>query len=278
MTSRLSFFSMGMPLRFLQTPLPSLRPDKSLLLRLLMLPNIALADVEGEENLPDVSGSPAIFAMNHNNSFESLFVPVLVMFLFKGQRVSFVVDWMYGHLPVVGWLMRQIDPVFVHSKPSKLAFLERRRIRTRQDVVRKCLFRLFQGGSIGIFPEGKRNHDPELMLRAKPGIGHIALRSGAPVIPVGIRFPASARLGRAPYVGRMGVRFGAPIRFDNLSVSYRKALDEGRRADAARMAAAAGDEVMLAVAGLCGKAYPHAMQRPDRQGTTNNIPEAICPA
>ncbi|NTV01463.1 MAG: 1-acyl-sn-glycerol-3-phosphate acyltransferase [Chlorobiaceae bacterium] len=258
--------------------MPSLPFVKAMLLRLLMLPNTVLAKAEGEEHLREVSGSACIFALNHNNSFESLFVPVLLMFLLGGRQVSFVIDWMYGHLPVVGWLMRQIDPVFVHSKPSKLAFLERRRVRTRQDVVRRCLLRLFQGGSIGIFPEGKRNHDPGVMLKAKPGVGHIALRSGAPVIPVGIRFPASARLGRTPYAGRMEVRFGAPIRFTSLSAAYRLALDEGRRTDAARMADTAAGEVMLAVAGLCGKAYPHEMQRQDHEGTTSNIPEAICPA
>ncbi|NTU68295.1 MAG: 1-acyl-sn-glycerol-3-phosphate acyltransferase [Chlorobiaceae bacterium] len=264
--------------RLFRTPLPLLSKGKALLIRLLMLPNIALAEVEGEEHLRDASGSPCIFVLNHNNAFESLFVPVLIIFLLGGQNVSFVIDWMYGHLPIVGWFMRQTDPVFVHNKPSRLAFLERRRIRVRQDVVKKCLLRLCQGGSIGIFPEGTMNHDPKVMLRAKPGVGHLALRSSAPVIPVGIRFPASGRLGRPPYAGRMTVTFGQPLRFGQLSAAYRKNIDEGCRTEAARLAAVAAGEVMLAVSVLCGKEYPHLEQKLNKEASTNHTPEATCPA
>lgn len=267
--------------KLFRMPLPELCLSERMLLRALMLPNLLLVRIEGGRlsGIREPNGtSPAIFAFNHNNAFESLFVPVLIMFLLGGRRVGFVIDWMYGHLPVIGWLMRKVKPIFVYTKRSTLPVLERRRDSTNSDVVGECLRRLESGTSIGIFPEGKRNPDSSVLLRGRSGVGHIALRSGAPVIPVGIRFTASDRLGRAPVIGRMVVRFGSPLRFDDTSAVYNQCLEEGRRGDAARMAAVASDEVMLAIADLCGKAYPHALQKPEEAVINHHTPEATCPA
>jgi 1-acyl-sn-glycerol-3-phosphate acyltransferase len=49
-------------------------------------------------------------------------------------------------------------------------------------AVRQCLRILRSGGIVGIFPEGTRGHG--LVETAKPGVGYLALRSGATVIPV----------------------------------------------------------------------------------------------
>jgi 1-acyl-sn-glycerol-3-phosphate acyltransferase len=262
-------------------PMPHLRGRKAFILRALMLPNLLLARIEGAEFLEAAGASlpgPCIFAFNHNNVCESLFVPVLVMFLLGGIRVSFVIDWMFGHLPVIGRLMNLIDPVFVYNKPCSLPFLERPGLKNREGVLEQCLHRLDAGISIGIFPEGRRNRDPFALLRAKPGIGHMALMSGAPVIPVGIRFTASARLGRAPLAGRMVVGFGKPMQFGHLGRVYKASIDEGRRCDANRLAEAVAGEVMLSIAGLCGKAYHHHPQCVDEAIATMQTQEAICPA
>jgi 1-acyl-sn-glycerol-3-phosphate acyltransferase len=245
-----------------------------------MLPNLLLARVEGSEFL-EASGAslsgPFIFAFNHNNVFESLFVPVLLMFLLGGMRISYVIDWMFGHLPLIGRLMNLIDPVFACHKPCTLPFIERRRPKNRKGVLEQCLLRLDAGGSIGIFPEGRRNRDPFALLRAKSGIGHMALMSGAPVIPVGIRFTASARLGRAPLVGRMVVGFGKPMHFGEMSRAYSSCIDAGSRLGANRLAEAVAVEVMRAIAGLCGKAYRHDPQCVDEVIITRQTTEARCP-
>jgi 1-acyl-sn-glycerol-3-phosphate acyltransferase len=49
-------------------------------------------------------------------------------------------------------------------------------------AVRQCLRILHSGGSVGIFPEGTRGHG--LVETAKLGVGYLASRSGATVIPV----------------------------------------------------------------------------------------------
>jgi 1-acyl-sn-glycerol-3-phosphate acyltransferase len=145
-----------------------------------MVPNLLLVEVEEAEELRKTGSSPCIYAFNHNNAFESLFVPALLIWLLGSWRVSFVIDWMFGQLPVVGWLMQRIEPVYVWHKRSTVPFLERRRVKAASSSSRdECIRRLDAGASIGIFPEGTRNADPFRLLKAKPGIGYIALESVA---------------------------------------------------------------------------------------------------
>ena len=44
---------------------------------------------------------------------------------------------------------------------------------------------LSQGGAFGIYPEGTRSRDGRL-YRGRTGVAHLALTSGAPVVPVGL--------------------------------------------------------------------------------------------
>lgn len=265
----------------LRTPLPNLDGWAATLLRCLMLPNLALVRVEGRELLPETASTPErpfIIALNHNNAFESLFVPVLLMFMIGGRKVSFIVDWMFGHLPLVGRLMTLIDPVFAYSKPSKLPFIERRRPKKRSSVIDESLRRLEAGGVLGIFPEGRRNRDPFELLPPKPGIGHLAILSGAPVIPVGIRFRAAERLGREPFAGKMTVSFGEPMRFDMVSDSYGACVRAGDRAGANRLAQRVADEIMQSVSSLCGKRFFHEQSSTGETAITRQPTEELCPA
>lgn len=263
----------------LRMPLPFLTRGRSMLLRLLMVPNALFAEVEGEEHVGKAESTPCIFALNHNNAFESLFVPVLIMFLLGGRKVSFVIDWMFGKLPVIGWLMRQIDPVYVYSKRSSLPLIERLRPAGSQTgIVEQCAKRLGSGASVGIFPEGTRNRDPYRLLRAKPGIGHIALSSGVPVIPVGIMFAAATRKGRSPIIGRMRIVFGEPMSFIAMSHEYRISMTAGFRREALLLAGEAADEIMSAIGGLCGKRYDTSDLKSTRETQPQQQKEELCPA
>jgi len=258
-------------------PLPHLSSRKALLLRMLMVPNLLLAEVEGVEELRKTGSSPCIYAFNHNNAFESLLVPVMLIWLLGGRRVSFVIDWMFGRLPLVGWLMKQIDPIYVWHKRSTWAFLERRREKAASSSSRdECVRRLDGGASIGIFPEGTRNGDPFRLLKAKPGIGSIALESAAPVIPVGIEFVAARRRGRVPLVGKIVLRFGEPMQFERHRATV--ATSEADRALRRRIAGAIADEVMAAISPLCGKSYPYTESEPEPNLTLKPSMEALCPS
>jgi 1-acyl-sn-glycerol-3-phosphate acyltransferase len=263
----------------LRRPLPHLTAGKALLLRVLMAPNLMLVEVEGGGRLERNASSPCIFAFNHNNVFESLFVPVMLIWLLGGERVSFVIDWMYGRLPVVGWMMKQIDPIYVWHKRSTLFFLERRRVKAASSSSRdECVRRLRAGASIGIFPEGTRNGDPFQLLKARPGIGYIVLESGVPVIPVGIEFVAARRNGRVPVVGKIALRFGEPMHFERHRASVAAEGAESRRARERRVAGEIADEVMLAISLLCGKSYPYTESEPEPILTLKPSMEALCPS
>lgn len=240
-------------------PLPYLTFPKALLLRLLMVPNLFLNRATGVENL--MQSTSAIYVFNHNNALESLLVPVFLMFHLGGRTVSFVIDWMYGKIPVLGWLMRLTDPLYVYHKRSTVSLIERRRPASPSSgVVERCCARLEEGGCIGIFPEGKRNPHPERLARAKPGVGHIALQTGKPVIPVGIDFPLRRQKGRIPVFGRMVLTVGVPLYFPEWSERY-LALKAGGGKDAESrrqmhaLAEAVTSALMQKLSTLCGKTF-----------------------
>jgi 1-acyl-sn-glycerol-3-phosphate acyltransferase len=65
------------------------------------------------------------------------------------------------------------------------------------------------GRSVGIFPEGTVNRDPDRLLLGHRGAAYLSIATGTPVVPVGIRFPeADGRIGDH---ARMEVEIGAPL-------------------------------------------------------------------
>lgn len=182
-------------------------------LRAVMLTFGRLVTVEGAERLAAIP-EPAIFALNHSNAFEAVLAPCVLIHLRRGRLLHFLADWMYLHVPVLGWVIRQCEPIPVYGKPARWRIGEAYRLeRRRESVVEACLGRLAAGGSLGIFPEGTRNPDPARLGKGRGGLGDIVLRSATPVVPVGLHYPAAARLGRAPHLGRLVMRIGEPMTF-----------------------------------------------------------------
>ena len=171
---------------------------------------------------------PILFALNHSNSVESVVIPSTLLWLRQGAPVHFLADWMYLRLPGVGWLLRQGEVIPVYGKPARFRLLEEHRLERRRDsALDACLDRLAAGACVGIFPEGTRNPDPRRLLRGRGGLGELVLRSEAPVLPVGIHYPAAGRLGRAPRVGRFVLRPGEPL-------DFREEREAGREANLPR--------------------------------------------
>jgi 1-acyl-sn-glycerol-3-phosphate acyltransferase len=153
--------------------------------------------VEGVEHLPP--DGPVIVAANHHNYLDGV-----VLAAAAPRPIAFLV------MPRV-WRATPLHP-FLHrhigSIPLNL---------TRPDVgaLRRALAALAAACAVGIFPEGpfsvRGRLEPGL-----PGVGLLALRSGAPVVPAGIRGTYAALAGRRAYVPRrypLAVRFGPPRRF-----------------------------------------------------------------
>ncbi len=105
---------------------------------------------------------------------------------------------------------------------------------------------LAQGRALGIFPEGTRSPDGDL-YKFRTGVARLALRSGAPVVPVGligtreVQPPGDRMWHRA----KVGVHFGPPMSFGDRAGEERssKVLRE------------VTDTVRRAVEGLSGQRY-----------------------
>lgn len=94
---------------------------------------------------------------------------------------------------------------------------------------------LSKGEAVGIFPEGARQRTDALRGAPRSGVGMLAARSGAPVLPVYVdRVPGPAARLRGE---RLRVYVGAPLRFDGPEdrrrwggKAYRRIAEETLRA------------------------------------------------
>jgi len=107
--------------------------------------------------------------------------------------------------PVMGWVLRHWQVVPVDRDGGGAAGL------------RAILDRLLAGGAIILFPEGTRTRDGKLQP-ARSGIGLTVIKSTAPVVPVRVfgTFDAYGRHLRFPRPHRVAVKYGQPMRFEEL--------------------------------------------------------------
>jgi 1-acyl-sn-glycerol-3-phosphate acyltransferase len=153
--------------------------------------------VEGLEHLPD--RGPYVIAANHHNYLDGVVlgcaVPPAIAFL--------VMPRVWRATPLHPFLHRHIGSIPVDLD------------RPDPGALRRTLDGLAAGRVVGIFPEGPFSRHGRLE-RGLPGVGLLALRSGVPVVPAGIRGTYEALLGRRFYLPRrrpFEVRFGPPRQF-----------------------------------------------------------------
>jgi 1-acyl-sn-glycerol-3-phosphate acyltransferase len=80
---------------------------------------------------------------------------------------------------------------------------------------------LARGGCVGMYAEGGRSRSGGLG-QPRPGVGRLALESGAPVVPVAISGSERVRQWRRGRFPRVTVSFGEPLRFDPVSAPTRE--------------------------------------------------------
>jgi 1-acyl-sn-glycerol-3-phosphate acyltransferase len=84
---------------------------------------------------------------------------------------------------------------------------------TDRKAVRDSVAMLESGEVLCVYPEGTRQHGPKIQP-LQPGAAYLALRSGVPIVPVGIagteEILRSSR-GSIPRLGRVTIVVGAPI-------------------------------------------------------------------
>ena len=185
--------------------------------------------LEDEANVPDEGG--VVLAANHLSFLDS----VLLMYSLP-RRVSFLGKAEY----LTTWPTRKLFPAAGMIPVDRSG---RGVARSLEEANR----RLCDGEVVGIFPEGTRSRDG-LLHRGHPGVAHLALKAGAPIVPVGIigsdlAQPPGARVPscRAPIT----LRFGAPIGLGEWA---------GRRATG-QVKREITDTVMREIAALTGQEY-----------------------
>jgi 1-acyl-sn-glycerol-3-phosphate acyltransferase len=148
--------------------------------------------LRGTANVP--AFGPILMVSNHVGAVDPAIIgawaPRPVWFMAKAEL--FKGSW--------AWLMRGYHafPVIRHS-PDRTA-------------LRRAFALLKQGSAVVLFPEGHRSENARLM-RAEPGAGFIARRSGAPLVPIAITGSQNV-IGRHTTIPRraeVAMTFGEPF-------------------------------------------------------------------
>ena len=75
---------------------------------------------------------------------------------------------------------------------------------------------LARGGAVAMYCEGGRSRTGRMAERAKPGIGRLALESGAPIVPIAIHGSSRIRNWKRLRFPQVTVRYGDPIRWERV--------------------------------------------------------------
>jgi 1-acyl-sn-glycerol-3-phosphate acyltransferase len=189
--------------------------------------------VTGAEHVP--ATGPVILAANHESFADEFFIPVgarrQVFYFAKAEY--FTTPGLRGK--AMAAFFRGMGQVPV----------ERGDLRSAAAVIDIGVAVLGESKALGIFPEGTRSPDGRL-YKFRTGVARLALRSGAPVVPVGlvgtraVQPPDSRRWHRAP----VEIHFGAPLRFGHLAEQERntRVLREVTDAIRAEIQALSGQE------------------------------------
>lgn len=186
----------------------------------------------GGEHVPRSGGF--IVASNHYSEIDPL---MLAHYLVDhGRPASFLAKSSLFEVPVLGAALTSLGQVPVYRATS--------RARDALDAAREALE---EGRCIAIMPEGTLTRDPDMWpMKARPGVGRLALLSKAPVIPIG-QWGAQEVLGR--YARRPGNLLKRPVQHIKAGPAV-DLSDLYDRADEPRAHVEATARVMAAVTGL----------------------------
>ena len=166
-------------------------------------------EAEGAENLP--ARGPAIIASNHKSMLDPFFVGQV----FRRPVKYFAKTELFQNA-ALRWAINELGAIEIKRGQSDRAGLE------------MALAALAQGEALIIYPEGHRKRD-QRVHEFLPGVGMLALRSGAPVVPVAVKGSEQVidhgRLG----LPQVKVKVGPPVDLGGLegkkSVMYAQAAD-----------------------------------------------------
>lgn len=148
---------------------------------------------EGLENIPASGG--VIIATNHLSQIDNA-----LLFVNPVRRdITALVTTKYQKHAVIRWIVNTAQAIWIDRDIADF------------NAIRAAAKALAEGRALGIAPEGTRSLDGQL-LEGKPGTLLLAVKSGAPIVPVGVWGTESgaAELKRLRKPA-LHVRFGEPF-------------------------------------------------------------------
>jgi 1-acyl-sn-glycerol-3-phosphate acyltransferase len=181
-------------------------------------------DIQGRQNVP--RQGPLIVASNHLSNGDP---PILTGVV--PRQIAWMAKAEWFKTPVIGRLFRMAGMIPVRRFEADLQALRR-----SQDVLK-------QGGALAMFPEGTRGGDQGLRA-GEPGTALIALRTGAPIVPIAIWGTEHVKLPRDLFRRtRAHVRFGKPFTLQARGRITREDVERGT------------ETIMKAIAALLPERY-----------------------
>jgi 1-acyl-sn-glycerol-3-phosphate acyltransferase len=169
--------------------------------------------VVGFENIPK---SNMIVAANHQSHMDQLitgYVCVPKPYHYIGQTDKYT-----GFTKLILYFLYYIHGVI---------FINRKSEKSRKKAIEKSIEVLKKGASIVMYPEGTRSRTGEIQ-EGKPGVAKLFLRTGVPILPVGIKGTAELMpIGQTyPKIEKkIELNIGKPLYFEK-ELAEAKKLDE----------------------------------------------------
>jgi 1-acyl-sn-glycerol-3-phosphate acyltransferase len=149
------------------------------------------------------ASGPVILAPNHSSFMDHFFLGAFirrkVSFMAKSQLFKAPMQFIYSHGGV---------------------FPVRRGFRDEEAFVTAAAI-LDRGGCIAMYCEGGRSRTGRIGDRARPGIGRLALESGATVVPVAIHGSERVRNWKRLRFPKVTVLYGEPFRYERVAEATR---------------------------------------------------------
>lgn len=180
--------------------------------------------VEGRENVP--AEGPVIFVSNHMSNLDPAIVASLT-----GRNPGFLAKKELFKFPLFSFLLKQYG-----AHPLNRGAVDLKALRWAMNRLSK------NDGALILFPEGTRNKDGTGLGKGLAGVTHIALKTGAPVVPIGMTGTEPLQHFLKVFIPKahVRIRIGRPFRMtgDLSSRPSREQLDDMTT------------EIMVRIAGL----------------------------